>query len=365
MKTRADKIRDAKATGLVFPFPDPPVRGDALEVAPGILWLRLPLPMALDHVNVYAMEDGEGDAEGDAQGDAQGWMLVDTGMDTPPAREAWEVALSGPLAGRPITRILVTHYHPDHIGLAGWLAEKTGAPLVTTRTSFFAAKALQLDQWDEPPAEAVAFYRAAGYGEAEIEALRARAKFGFARVCSPLPVGFRRIAAGDTLRIGRRDWEILTGHGHAAEHAVLWCKADGLVLAGDQVLPRITSNIGVYPTEPEGDPLGEFLHSCATLRDALPDNVLALPGHNEPFTGLGIRCGQLIAHHAQSLDALQASLSKPRTALECFDVLFDREITDGLRGFAIVEAVAHLNHLRNSGRAKRNTTDGVHRYEAI
>ncbi len=353
MKTRADKIRDAEAAGLAFPFPDPPAKGEALEVAPGILWLRLPLPMALDHVNVYALEDGDG------------WVLVDAGMDTPPCRAAWEAALTGPLAGRAVTRILVTHHHPDHIGLAGWLAQRTGAPLVTTRTAFFGAKALQLDRWDEPPAEAVAFYRAAGYGDAEIEVLRARAKFGFARVCSLLPVGFRRIAEGDTVRIGRRDWHVLTGHGHAPEHAVLWCKAEGLVLAGDQVLPRITSNIGVYPTEPEGDPLGDFLHSCRMLRETIPADVLALPGHNEPFTGLGIRCDQLIGHHAQSLDALHASLRVPRTALECFDVLFDREITDGLRGFAIVEAVAHLNHLCASGRARRVEAGGVHRFTAI
>ncbi len=353
MKTRADKIREAEAAGLSFPFPDPPAKGAAIEVAPGIHWLRLPLPMALDHVNVYALEDEDG------------WTLVDTGMDTPPAREAWEAALTGPLAGRGVARILVTHFHPDHIGLAGWLVERTGAVLVTTRTSFFGAKSLQLDRWDEPPAGAVAFYRAAGYGEAEMAVLRARAKFGFARVCAPLPIGFRRIAEGDTVRIGGRDWRVLVGHGHAAEHAVLWCAADGLVLAGDQVLPRITSNIGVYPTEPEGDPLGDFLDSCVALRAALPEDVLVLPGHNEPFSGLPIRLGQLIAHHAASLDALHGALATPRTAMECFDVLFDREIGDGLRGFAIVEAIAHLNHLCASGRAERKTTGGVHRYSAI
>jgi len=352
MKTRADKIREAEATGLTFPFPDPPGAGEAVAVAPGILWLRLPLPMALDHVNVYALEDDDG------------WTLVDTGMDTPPARAAWEAALAGPLAGREVSRVLVTHFHPDHVGLAGWLCERTGAALTTTRTSFMCAKMLQLDRWDEPPEGAVAFYRAAGYGAAEIETMRARAKYGFSRVCSPLPTGFRRIAEGDTVRIGARDWRVLTGHGHAPEHAVLWCEADGLVLAGDQVLPRITSNIGVYPTEPEGDPLGDFLDSCEVLRAALPTDVLVLPGHNEPFTGVRTRLGQFIDHHADSLDALQASLSKPRTALECFDVLFDREIGDGLRGFAIVEAVAHLNRLCAAGRARRDTADGVHRYTA-
>ncbi len=354
MKTRADKIRDAEAEGLAFPFPDPPAPGEAVAVAPGVLWLRLPLPMALDHVNVYALEDGEA-----------GWVLVDTGMDTPTTRAAWEAALDGPLAARGVSRILVTHFHPDHIGLAGWLCERTGAPLVTTRTSYLLAKALQLDEWDEPPAGAVAFYRAAGYGEAEMEALRARAKYGFSRVCAPLPVGFRRIAEGGVLHVGTREWRVLTGHGHASEHAVLWCEADGLVLAGDQVLPRITSNIGVYPTEPEGDPLGDFLESCAALRRSLPEGALVLPGHNEPFTGLHIRLDQLIAHHTEALDALHGALGEPRTALECFDVLFDREIGDSLRGFAIVEAVAHLNRLCAAGRARRDAAGGVHRYIAI
>lgn len=353
MKTRADKIREAEAAGLSFPFPNPPAGGEAIEIAPGILWLRMPLPMALDHVNIYALEDGDG------------WTVVDTGMDTPLARETWEAALAGPLAGRAVTRILVTHFHPDHMGLAGWLAERTGAPLTTTRTSYLYAKTLQLDRWDEPPAGAVAFYKAAGYGTAEMAAMRARAKYGFARVCSPLPTGFRRLAVGDSVRIGARMWRILTGDGHAPEHAVLWCEAEGLALVGDQVLPRITSNIGVYPTEPEGNPLGEFMASCLALRTALPQDVLVLPGHNEPFTGLHIRADQLIAHHVEALEALHASLTTPRTALECFDVLFDRVITDGIRGFAIVEAIAHLNHLCADGRAGRKTTDGVTRYTAI
>lgn len=352
MKTRADKIREAEAAGLRFPFPDAPSAGEATEVAPGVLWARIPLPMALDHVNVYALED-----EG-------GWCLVDTGMDTPPAREAWEALFAGPLAGRDVTRVLVTHFHPDHIGLAGWLCARTGVPLVTTRTSFLLAKALQLDPWTEPPADAVTFYKAAGYGEAEMAALHARAKYGFSMVCAPLPLGFRRLVEGSSVRIGARDWRVLVGHGHAPEHAVLHCLADGLVLAGDQVLPRITSNIGVYPTEPEGDPLGDWLDSCAALGVALPEEALVLPGHNEPFTGVRARLRALIKHHEEALDALECSLAEPRTALDCFDVLFDRPITDSLRGFAIVEAVAHLNRLCAAGRAVRETADGVHRYRA-
>ena len=351
MKTRADKIAEAEAAGLTFPHPDPPASGETIEVAPGIHWARLPLPMALDHVNIYLLDDGDG------------WTVIDTGMKTPDCEAAWEILLAGKLADKPITRIVVTHNHPDHIGLAGWLAEKTRAPLVTTRTSFLYAKMLQLDRWDEPPEAAIRFYELAGYGPDEMARMQARAKYGFARVCAPLPLGFQRITEGDALSLGGREWRVVVGHGHAAEHAMLWCDADKLLISGDQVLPRITSNIGVYPTEPEGDPLGEWLHSCERLRDALPGDLLVLPGHNEPFTGIHERLSQLLDHHAETLIALEAHLADPRTVIACFGPLFDRRITEQLLGFATVEALAHLNHLVQAGRATRSERDGVYSYE--
>jgi len=338
MKTRAEKIADAEAAGLTFPHPDPPAKGETIEVAPGIHWARLPLPMALDHVNVYLL-DGE-----------DGWTIIDTGMKTRDAREGWEALFAGPLSDKPVKQLIVTHNHPDHIGLAGWLCEKTGAPLVTTRTSFLYAKMLQLDGWDELPADAVKYYKRAGFGPTEMQRAQNRAAFGFSKVCAPLPLGFVRIVEDDVLRIG------------AAEHAMLWCEAEGLLISGDQVLPRITSNIGVYPTEPEGDPLGDWLHSCAHLRDRLPADLFVLPGHNEPFTGVGIRLTQLLDHHAETLAALEDFLSEPRTTIECFDVLFDRKITEQLQGFATVEAVAHLNHMLRTGRATRREEDGVYRF---
>jgi len=350
MKTRAEKIADAEAAGLTFPYPDPPAKGATIEVAPGIHWARLPLPMALDHVNIYLLED------------ADGWTVVDTGMKTRDGRAAWEELLAGLLAGRPIHRVLVTHNHPDHIGLAGWLCEKVDAPLVTTRTSFLYAKMLQLDGWDELPTDAVKYYKRAGFGPVEMERAQNRAQFGFSKVCAPLPLGFERIVEGDVLRIGARDWQVIVGHGHAAEHAMLWCESDGLLISGDQVLPRITSNIGVYPTEPDGDPLGEWLASCARLRDLLPGDLLVFPGHNEPFTGVGIRLQQLLDHHAETLSALTEHLSEPRTAIECFETLFDRRITEQLQGFATVEAVAHLNHLVRTHRISRKEEAGVYQY---
>lgn len=353
MKTRADKIAEAEAAGLAFPHPEPPRTGETIEVAPGIHWARLPLPMALDHVNVYLLDDGDG------------WAVVDTGMQTPDCKEGWEALLAGILSEKPVTRIVVTHNHPDHAGLAGWLAEKTGAPMIATRTAFLYARMLQLDQWDELPEAAARYYRLAGYGEAEMARLSTRAKYGFAMVCAPLPLGFHRIVEGDVLRIGGRDWRVVTGYGHAPEHAMLWCEADKLLISGDQVLPRITSNIGVYPTEPEGDPLGDWLESCADLRARLPGDLLVMPGHNEPFTGLHERLTQLIEHHEAELAALEAHLTEPRTAIQCFEPLFDRKITDPLLGFATVEAVAHLNHLLRKGRATRTELDGAYFYRKV
>ncbi len=353
MKTRAEKIADAESAGMTFPNPEPPKSGETIEVAPGILWARLPLPMALDHVNIYFL-DGD-----------DGWTVIDTGMKTRDGRSAWEALLSGPLAEKPIKQVIVTHNHPDHIGLAGWLCEKVNAPLVTTRTSFLYAKMLQLDAWDELPADAVRFYKRAGFGPIEMERAQNRAAFGFSKVCAPLPLGFQRIVENQILQIGGRDWKVIVGHGHAAEHAMLLCEEDGLLISGDQVLPRITSNIGVYPTEPDGNPLGEWLDSCERLHGLLPADLLVLPGHNEPFTGVGIRLKQLLDHHNEALKVLEQFLSEPRTTIECFGTLFDRKITEQLQGFATVEAVAHLNYLVQSGRTTREEEADVFKYTRL
>jgi len=354
MKTRAEKIAEAEAAGLTFPHPVPPGRGEVIEIAKGVLWAQLPLPMALDHLNVYLLED------------ADGWTIVDTGMDTKPCREAWEALIAGPLAGKPIARVLVTHHHPDHVGLAGWLCERFDAPLIASRTAYFFARSLQLDAWTELPAEAQRYYRRAGYGTRELEMAQGRAKYGFGMVCCKLPIGFQRVQEGETLRLAGRDWHVAFGQGHAPDHLVLVCKEDGLIIGGDQVLPRITSVIGVYATEPEADPLGEWLEACARLREDLPAEALVLPGHNEPFTGVSIRLGQLIEHHEEALVKLIDFLAiEPRTAIQCFDPLFDRKITDPLLSFATSEALAHLNHLVVEGRAVREDKDGVSLYSHV
>ncbi len=230
--------------GLRFPWESPPGAGEAIEVADAILWLRLPLPTKLDHVNVYALDEGDH------------WTVVDTGMDLASSREAWDALLAGPLAGKPVGRVVLTHHHPDHVGLLGWFAAR-GAEVWATRLGWTLARMLQLDHHEVPPPEQIAFRRRAGMPPDMLEKFAAERPFNFSLCTAPIPLGYRAITEGAVLRLGGRDWTVHFGHGHAPDHATLWTEDEpgGLVLAGDQIMPGISSNIGVYPSEPEADPL--------------------------------------------------------------------------------------------------------------
>ncbi len=338
--------------GLTYPLgrtaPEP---GALIELGDGVGWTRLPVPGSLNHINVWLLEDGAGVA------------IVDTGLNISPARKAWETLFAGPLAGRTVTRVIVTHFHPDHIGLAGWLTERFGVPLWMTRGEWLFARMLAADTRDAPPLEALAARRAAGWEEERIAAEAARGWRGFASVVGAVPVGMVRMRDGDIVRIGARDWRIVTGNGHSPEHACLVDEVGKLMIAGDQVLPRITSNVSVSLSEPEGDPLGEWLDSIAKLR-GLPDDLLVLPAHGEPFTGLHARLDALAQGHRGRLDALHDHLAEPRRAVDCFRVLFGRAIEGGSFGLATGEAMAHLRHLEVEGRALREVRDGVYWYRA-
>ena len=330
--------------GVRHPFADPPEPGAAVEVAPGVLWLRQPLPMALDHVNIYALADDAADGGG--------WTVIDTGFDNRRGREAWTAALSGPLAGRPVTRVIATHHHPDHIGLAGWFMAQQGAELCTSRTAWLMARMLQLDEQDRPPPETLAFWRRAGMAP-EILAHRAGQRpYNAADATHPLPLGYTRLTEGQRVRFGGRDWLVAMGDGHAPEHVTLWSLSDDLVIGGDQLLPNISPNLGVYPTEPLADPVGDWLAASARLSALARPRHLVLPGHKLPFTGLPMRLTQMIQNHENALDRLAAALAQgPRTAAECFPALYRREIGPGEYGLALVEAVAHVNRLVATGRA--------------
>lgn len=337
------------AHGIIrHPWEHAPENGTATQIADGVMWIRLPLPMALDHVNVYALDDGDG------------WTVVDTGIRSKRGIALWQRLLEGPLRGKPVHRVIVTHHHPDHVGMAGWLMDACGAELTTTRTAWLTARMLILDEEDRPTPQALDFWRAAGMDPDMFERRRTQRPYNFADTCHPLPVGYTRARQGDVIRAGGRSWDVHIGNGHAPEHLTLWSRDDDLVIAGDQIISSISPNLGVYPTEPEADPVGEWLEACGRLATLAREDHLVLSGHKLPFTGLPVRMRQLIENHHGALDRLRDHLAEPRTAADCFRPIFKRDIDEGVYGLALVEAVAHLNHLYHAGEiTRRRREDGA------
>jgi len=333
--------------GLTYPFgADPPAAGEPVEVAPGIRWWSVPVPGPLRQVNGYLLEDDDRT------------VAVDTGFNTDDAVAAWRGLLADALADRPIGRVVCTHFHPDHSGLAGWLARKTGAPLVMTRVEWLMLRLLVADARPQVPAEMIAHWRAAGWSAAEIDRAAARGWDRFGKLVSRLPFGCTIVGEGDVIAIGGHPWRAIVGRGHSPAHLCLLDEGRGLFLAGDQLLPRISPNVSVTALEPEGDPLGDWLASIERLR-MLPADLLVLPGHGAPFRGLHARLASIEDEHRTRLDALAAHLAQPRRARDCFPVLFRRSVDEDMLGLATGEALAHLHRLRAAGRAVRETADGV------
>jgi len=335
---------------LEYPFEGRPELGQAIEVAPGVLWVRMRLPFQLNHINLWVLADGDG------------WTIVDSGIRDETTADAWKALFAGPMLGRPVKRVIVTHLHPDHVGLAGWLVRRFGVALWMSRTDYLMCRNLVADTDQEAPAEGIRFYRAAGFPDDAIESYKTRFG-GFGRGVYNLPNAFRRIQDGEQIEIGERVWEIVVGRGHAPEHACLWSRADGIFISGDQILPRISSNVSLFPTEPEANPLQEWLDSCAKLKSLLPDDVLVLPAHNEPFRGAPLRLQELIDLHENNMEKLMALCVEPKRAVDCFPALFRSRITSGNYTMAAGESLAHLNCLRVRGGVVRNTdADGVDWY---
>lgn len=326
--------KETTARGLTYPFgmnfgPD---EGKAIKVAEGIYWLRFPLPFALKFINLYLLEDGDG------------WTIVDTSVDMPQARAIWETHIKGIMKGKPIKRVIVTHLHPDHVGLAGWLTRKADCDLWMSRTDFLMCKTLASDTGKEAPKAAIDFYRGIGFDEKALQDYKTRFG-GFGSAISPLPDSFRRMIDGETFEINGRYWQVVVGSGHAPEHVCLYCPGLKVLISGDQVLPRISPNVSVFPTEPDGDPLKDWLDSCAKIRELLPDNLLVLPAHQEPFYGLHNRLTRLIEEHESGLDRLFETVAEPKRVVDCFSALFKRTIGPDLMGLASGETLAHLNCL--------------------
>jgi glyoxylase-like metal-dependent hydrolase (beta-lactamase superfamily II) len=317
-----------------------------VSVAPGVRWLRLPLPFRLDHINLWLIED------------EQGWTVVDTGIGLTDSRALWEQVLRDELGGRPVTRIVVTHFHPDHMGNAQWLAERFGVDLWCTQAEWMVTQLARLGAGE---ARRLEHYRRNGVQGEALAQLRERGNH-YPRVVPTVAPDFRGLRDGDALTIGGRRWDILTVFGHSPEQATLHCPELGVLISGDQVLPRITTNVSVASEQPRGNPLRLYLESIRRY-DSLAADTLVLPSHNLPFRGLHARLRQLARHHEERLARTHALLDGPRSGAELVPELFARDLDTHQLGFAIGETLAHLHYLEAQGRARRLTgEDGVHRF---
>jgi glyoxylase-like metal-dependent hydrolase (beta-lactamase superfamily II) len=332
-----------------YPFAEPPVPGTVLEVAPGVHWVRMPLPFSLKWINLWLLEDGDG------------WTVVDTGIPNSETKAHWRTIFDTVLGGKPVKRVIVTHMHPDHIGLAGWMTRKWQCDLWISRLEYVSCRMLVADTGREAPEAGVKFYRAAGWEQEDLD--RYVDRFGgFGKAVSQLPDAFQRLSDGAEISIGGRAWRIVTGCGHSPEHACLWQPDINVFISGDQILPRISSNVSVFPTEPEADPLSDWINSCRKLKATIPEDVLVLPAHNEPFYGAHKRLDALVDGHERALGRLLTKLEEPRKVLDTFTTLFARTIEKDSLGMATGEALAHLNCLKKRGLVTSVQADGTTLY---
>lgn len=320
---------------LQYPF-EPPLSRHAVDVAPGVHWMRLSMPFRLDHINVWGIETEDG------------WVLVDTGLNSPDTVADWLAMMKhGPLA-RPLQGIYATHMHPDHIGLVGWFTRRTGASLHMSRLEYLSCRVMHSDTNREAPPDGVLFHRRAGWPESAIEGYRSR--FGsFGKHIHALPESFVRLQDGQQLRLGEHTWRVITTGGHSPEHACLYCPDLKLLISGDQVLPKISSNVSVFASEPQANPMQEWYESLDKLKDAVPGDVLVLPSHNEPFYGLHERLVSLKSGQDRALDRLIQCLSTgPQRVVDTFSALFGRLIGEEdpqQMSLATGEAMACVNFL--------------------
>jgi glyoxylase-like metal-dependent hydrolase (beta-lactamase superfamily II) len=327
------------AAALAFPQPTPPAPGTVLEVAPGVLWLRMPLPFALDHINLWLIRE------------ADGWAAVDCGIGLDETRALWDQVLAQALGGAPLTRVVVTHFHPDHFGNARWLSERFGVRLHMSQGEYLTAHA-QYHAHSGYGGEATAeLFAAHGLPADQVAAMSARGN-GYRKIVGEPPLHYVRMLEDDELVIGERRWRVIVGHGHAPEHVSLYCETLGVLISGDMLLPRISTNVSVWAVDPLGDPLRRFLQSIDRFA-ALPADVLVLPSHGLPFRGARPRVAMLHRHHADRLGEVELACATPATAAELLPVLFRRALDTHQTFFAMGESIAHLNQLWHRGRLRR------------
>ncbi len=354
MATLADHGFEAKQDqGLTYPLGDfEPEYGSYFELMPGIGWTRTPVPGGLGHINNWILDDRDDQGEG--------FAIADTGLFRPASIDAWKTLFANELAGKRMTRVIATHYHPDHIGCAGWLCNRFKAPLWMNRTEWLMARMFTNEADQDIPKEAIAEWRFAGWDE-DLIARRKEEGWGhFAKAVSRVPIGHVRLEEGQKVEIGDNVWDIMLGSGHTPEHACLIDNENRVMISGDQILPRITSIVSVMLSEPTADPLGEWLGSIARFREVLDPDLLVLPAHGRPFKGVHERLDALAKRHTDSLDELVDALQeKPMRVVDSFPYLFVRPIGEDVIGMATGEAMANFRHLEKTGRVQREMKDGT------
>jgi glyoxylase-like metal-dependent hydrolase (beta-lactamase superfamily II) len=329
---------------LDYPYPDTPAPGTTVEVAPGVRWLSMPLPFALDHINLWLVGD----------------TIVDTGIGDDATRSLWEKILFQ----KQIKRVVLTHYHPDHAGNAAWLVQKLGAEFWTTQGEYLTAHAVRASSAGYTTEAVLEVFRKNGLPSERAATMGGRGN-RYAALVPDFPLSYRRIIEGDRVKIGGHEWRAFIGHGHAPEHLSLYCEALNVVIAGDMLLSTISTNVSVWSIDPEGDPLRLFLESLKRYRE-LPEDVLVLPSHGKPFRGAHVRVGELESHHQKHFaKLLEALKEKSLSAGDLLGLLFRRPLDAHQTFFAMGEAIAHLHYLYYAGRLKRaNGPDGIMRYAA-
>ncbi|MDB5882459.1 MAG: hypothetical protein JWP43_2337 [Ramlibacter sp.] len=349
---------------LDYPFGDAmPAQGETMVVAPGagdglapaVKWIRMALPFALDHINLWLLRD---EIDGRA-----GWTAVDCCISRDESKVQWERIFETQLEGLPILRVVVTHMHPDHIGLAWWLCERWNAPLWISATDFNAARVASKSTTGFGGESAALFFASHGLTDPQaLEQIRGRSTY-YPSMVPDVPRQFRRMQDGDTLRIGGRDWRCISGFGHAPEHIALYCGALKVLISGDMMLPRISTNVSVYDVEPESNPLKSFLESIDKFA-GLPQDTLVLPSHGKPFRGLHERIRQLHQHHRERLAEVQEACAQaPQSAADVLRVMFKRKLDLHQTTFAMGESLAHLHVLWFQGRLRRQRgEDGIWRF---
>jgi len=319
-----------------YEFDSRPDNGTTQNVADGIEWLRMPLPFSLNHINLWLLRD------------AKRWAIVDTGVGTSETRDLWTSVFADAMNGDSASHVIATHMHPDHVGCAGFLARHFDVDFWMSRDEYMMCRILVADTGRSAPEAGVSFYRNAGFTDEQLASYQGAFGF-FGKFVTPLPEAYKRLSDGDVLTIGDHNWEVITGGGHSPEHACLYDRDRNLLISGDQLLPTISSNVSVWPTEPLANPLRDWFDSLHKLRATIEENVLVLPAHGKPFRGAYERVDAMIQEHEERLDTLRDYCTTPRRAIDVFPAIYRTKINDRNRIMATGEALSHLNYLIRTG----------------